>query len=129
MIFGFIIQTVIHQPKNPLQGQDPSEYPILAAYANYRIMLMYILQNDIVNVESTISSLQLEFPSGNPGNYFTQVAVVFWQEYQLSRNIQSSCNNVIEYAQEHPIPIQYLGDWDHGVHSINYTPETICPFK
>ncbi len=114
---------------SPSMVQDPNEYPILAAYAYYRIMLLHILQNDTAKAESTFSTLQSEFPTGSPGNYFAQVASIFWQEYQFSMNIQSSCKKVVEYAQEHPIPTEYLGDWDHGVHSIDYTPESICPFR
>jgi hypothetical protein len=111
---------------SPALVPDPNEYPTLAAYAYYRIMLLHILQNDGIKAESTFNTLQSEFP---PENYFAQVAFVFWQEYQLSMNIQSPCRKVIEYAQEHPVPVEYLGDWDHGVHSIQYAPETICPFR
>jgi hypothetical protein len=114
---------------SPSMVEDPNEYPILAAYAYYRIMLLYILQNGTAQAESTLITLQNQFPTGSPGNYFTQAASIFWQEYQGSMNIQSSCNKVVGYAQENPIPIEYLGDWDHGVHSIHYTPESICPFK
>ena len=114
---------------SPSMVQDPNEYPILAAYAYYRIMLVYILQNDTAEAESTLSTLQSQFPTGSPGNYFTQVTSIFWQEYQSSMNVQSSCNKVVGYAQENPIPTEYLGDWDHGVHSIHYTPEWICHFK
>jgi hypothetical protein len=111
---------------SPALIPDPNEYPTLAAYAYYHIMLLQILQNDGIKAESTFNTLQSEFP---PESYFAQVAFVFWQEYQLSTNIQSSCRKVVEYAQEHPVPVEYLGDWDHGVHSIQYTPETICPFR
>jgi len=114
---------------SPSMVQDPNEYPNLAAYAYYRIMLVYILQNDTAKAESTFSTLQSNFPLGSPGNYFGQVASSFWQEYQPLMNVQSSCLKVIEYAQNHPLPTEYLGDWDHGVHSIHYTPESICPFK
>jgi hypothetical protein len=114
---------------SPSLTPDSNEYPILAAYAYYRIMLVHVLQNDTVASESILNVLQNNFSTGSPGNYFTQVASVFWQEYQLSMNVQGSCQKVIDYAQQHPLPTEYLGDWDHGVHSIDYTAETICPFK
>jgi len=114
---------------SPALAQDPNEYPSLAAYAYYRIMLLYIPQNDMANAEANFVALQNEFPSGSPGNYFTQVASVFWQEYQSAGSTKNSCNKVVEYIQEHPLPTGYLGDWDHGVHSIRYTPEAICPFR
>jgi len=114
---------------SPSMEQDPNEYANLAAYSYYRSMLLYILQNDTGKAESIFSTLESKFPTGSPGNYFTQVASVFWQEYQTSMNVQSSCLKVVEYAQKHPLPTEYLGDWDHGVQSIHYTPESICPFK
>jgi hypothetical protein len=109
--------------------KDPNEYPNLAAYAYYRIMLLYILRGDTSKAETTYDTLQRQFPTGNPGNYFAQTASIFLQEYQSSLSIQNSCKNVIEYVQKHPLQGEYLGDWDHGVHSIHYTPEAICPFK
>lgn len=109
--------------------EDPNEYSNLAAYAYYRIMLLYILQNDTAKAASTFSTLQHQFATGSPGNYFVQIASIFWQEYQSSLSIQNSCKNVVEYVQEHPLPVEYLGDRDHGVHSIHYKPETICPFR
>lgn len=121
-----------HEPiptASPAMVEDPNEYPILAAYAYYRTMLLYILQNNTEKATSTFDTLQSQFPTGNPGNYFAQIASVFWQEYQSSVSIQNSCENVIDYAQHHPLPVKYLGDWDHGVHSIHYEPETICPFR
>lgn len=114
---------------SPSLVQDPNEYPILAAYAYYRIMLVHILQNDTEKAETTLSTFKSEFPVGSPGSYFMQAASIFWQEYQLSRNVQNSCKKIIEYVQEHPLPTEYLGDWNHGAHSILYGPESVCPFR
>jgi hypothetical protein len=114
---------------SPSMVEDPNEYPNLAAYAYYRIMLLYILQNKTAKAESIFNTLQGQFPTGSPGNYFAQIAYIFSQEYQPSMNVKSSCKKVIEYAQAHSLPTGYLGDSDHGVHSIEYTPETICPFR
>jgi len=111
---------------SPSLAPDPNEYSTLAAYAYYRIVLLNILQNNTAKAETTLSTLQRQFGTEN---YFTQAASIFWEEYQSSMNVQSSCRKVVEYAQEHSLPTQYLGDWDHGVHSILYTPELICPFQ
>ena len=114
---------------SPDMIEDPNEYPILASYAYYRIMLVDVLQNDMAKAESTLTTLQAKFPTESPGNYFTQAASIFWKEYQLSIDVKSSCNKVIEYAQENEVPAEYLGDWDHGVHSLQYTAQSICPFR
>jgi hypothetical protein len=108
---------------------DPNEYPTLATYTYFRTILLYVLQNNTVNAEMTFRKLQNDFPVENSANYFTKVASVFWQDYQLSSSIQNSCSKVIEYAKQHTLPTEYLGDWDHGAHSILYTPEAICPFR
>ena len=114
---------------NPALAPDPNEYPTLAAYAYYRIMLLYILKNDVASAEMALNKLQSEFPSKSAGGYFFNVASIFLQDYKSTLDIQASCSKVIDYVQEHPLPTEYLGDWDHGIHSINYTPEQICPFK
>ena len=114
---------------SPSLQPDPNEYSTLATYAYFRTILLYVLQNDTVNAEMAFRKLQSDFPVEKSENYFTKVASIFWQDYQLSASIQSSCSKVVEYAQQHTLPTEYLGDWDHGAHSILYTPEEICPFR
>lgn len=110
------------------------EYDNLAAYAQYRIMLLQVLQGDLVSAQNTYETLQKKFPDGTQGYHFTQMATNFWQEYQSSRNLGEACLKVINYAEQHQNDIfAYLGnteqDITHGTQSHFYTPWDLCPFE
>ncbi|MBI5943420.1 MAG: VCBS repeat-containing protein [Chloroflexi bacterium] len=109
---------------------DPNEYPSLAAYARYRIMLLYVLQNKLPDAEAAYDTLQKEYLFDKPGGYFAQMAFLFWKKYQITQDIKQACDEAVMYAATDPeILLKYLGDFDHGIHSMEYTPESICPFK
>ncbi len=112
---------------------DPDEYPNLAAYARYRIMLLYVLQGDLSDAATAYQTIQQSFPAQKPESYFSKLATIFWTEYQTSKNIKSTCDKVVLYveadAATYPDILNYLGSHFHGAQSIEYTPESICPFK
>jgi hypothetical protein len=114
---------------SPNMKPDPNEYPNLAAYALYRIMLLHVLQNNMPDAELTLNTLQKEYPFDKPGGYFSQMAFIFWKEYQTSRNIQQACSVTISYAAQYPDRLIYLGDSERGMQHIEYTPGSVCPFK
>jgi hypothetical protein len=114
---------------SPSMNPDPNEYPNLAAYSLYRIMLIHILRGNSVDAKITYETLQNQYPFEKPGGYFAKMAFVFWQKYQTSQSIQQACEVAVAYAQENPDTLNYLGDYDHGTQWTHYSAETICPFK
>jgi hypothetical protein len=114
---------------DPSLVPDPNEYPYLAAYSRYRIMLLNVTQGFLKDAETVYDTLLEKFPPGNPGNFFAQMASAFWNEYQSSQSIGQACSQAIAYAADYPEILRYLGDWDRGVQSMHYTPEVICPLK
>jgi hypothetical protein len=68
-------------------------------------------------------------PSGQPGHAYAEMAQAFWDEYQSSRNLGSSCGKAVAYATAHPDILIYLGSDYHGTQSLWYQPADICPFK
>jgi hypothetical protein len=113
---------------SPSLTQNPDEYPVLAAYSYFRIMVLYALQNDLQDVELTYNTLQDKFPMDRPGGFFTHVASEFWLKYQPTQNLQEACDVAIAYARKSPNMLDFLGSSDHGYNSFYYTPDDICPF-
>lgn len=114
----------------PPPAADPDEYPNLAAYARYRIMLLHVARGYLPEAEIVYTTLQEKFPEGQPGHMFAELAQEFWEEYVLSQNMEQSCSAAIEYAEDHKDTIFYYISSDyHGWQSRNYEPEDICPFK
>ena len=117
---------------------DPNEYPNIAAYAYYRIMLIEIVNGQLAEAQGTYDTLQELYPSGQPGYSYAEMASQFWHEYQISENVAAACSEAITYAQSHPeeifrhIGYYYEGTADyHGYQSrySYYDEENICPFK
>ncbi len=114
---------------SPYPKEDPSEYPRLAAYAYYRIMLLHIVRGFDSDAVAIYNTLQQDFPSGNPGHSFAEMAAAFWNDYQASHNITTACDAAIEYAAENVEILVPLGSDYHGIQSHNYKAEDVCPFR
>jgi tetratricopeptide (TPR) repeat protein len=117
---------------------DSTEYDNLAAYAYYRIMLVYIFRDMKTEAEEIYNTLQEKYPIEKDGYSYAKMATIFWENYQISKNKGAACSIIVEYVKEHPKEVfTYLGDsaflYDeepiHGWQSKTYLPEDICPFK
>jgi hypothetical protein len=119
----------------PTPIPDTTEYPNLDAYARFRIMLLHIVRGNIREAETVFNALKNNFKHGQPGYAYVDMADAFWNEYQLSLNIELACGKAIEFATLHPVDIlAYLGNGEfartyYGDQSLEYTPEEICPFR
>lgn len=108
---------------------DPTEYPRLAAYAYYRIMLLHLIRGYKTDAMTVFNTLQQKFPEGNPGYPYVEMANAFMQEYQSTHDIPVSCFAAIQYAAENPEILTPLGSDYHGWQSHTYKSEDVCPFK
>jgi hypothetical protein len=113
----------------PFPTSDPNEYPNLAAYSRYRIMLLHLLRGYLPEAKIVYETLQEKFPADQPGHEFAEMATEFWNEYQTSHDIGQACNQSVEYARSHSEILTYLGSDYHGWQSHEYAPEDVCPFK
>lgn len=125
---------VVTPTPSPLPVPDPAERPHLAAYAQYRIMLLYIRQGMQTEAQEAYDILQKNFPNAKPGYIYTEMAAAFWAEYQSTSDIGQACSKAVMYAATHQSEIlTYLGNtWEnhyHGWQSLDYQPKDICPFS
>ncbi len=109
--------------------EDSTEYPRLAAYAYFRIMILHILQDHESDAGTVYQTLQQKFPEGNPGFPYAEMAAAFWNEYQSSHDMTAACGMAVEYAAAHPDILIPLGSDYHGMQSHTYKPEDVCPFR
>lgn len=120
----------------PSMSPDPAEYPMLAAYARFRIMLLHTLSRNLPEAKIAYDTLQAKFPTGQTGHVQAEMANAFWNEYQVSKNIKMACAKAIEYATSHPADVlsylgnsQYNTDMSYGSQSLEYKPKDVCPFN
>lgn len=118
----------------PVPMPDPAERPHLAAYARYRITLLYLRQGMMAEAQAAYDTLQKEFPEGKAGHVYAELAAAFWTEYQATLDIGKACTQAVKFATARQTEIFfYIGDGEenyyHGWQSIDYKPKDICPFK
>jgi tetratricopeptide (TPR) repeat protein len=117
-------------PTPGIPPDDPQEYPNLAAYARYRIMLLHIFQGNFPEAEIVYETLQEKFPEGSEGHGFALVAQAFWDQYQLSQNIKQSCAKAVSMAYKHKPILRFLGtDYHNSWQDIMYESKDVCPFE
>lgn len=113
----------------PLPIEDPTEYPRLAAYAYYRIMLIHFVRGYESDANTTYNTLQQKFGDDPYGNPYVEMATAFWEAYQSTHRIYDGCAAAIQYVVEHPEILTPLGSDYHGSQSHTYVPADVCPFR
>jgi hypothetical protein len=108
---------------------DDTEYPRLAAYAYYRIMLLHIVQGHESDAGTVYKTLQQKFGSDPYGRPYAEMATAFWETYQSTYKMYTGCAAAIQYAVEHPEILAPLGSDYHGYQSHTYAPEDVCPLR
>jgi hypothetical protein len=108
---------------------DLTEYPRLAAYAYYRMVILHTFLGEMDAAQVKYATLQEKFPAGDPGHPYVEMASAFWDAYQSSGKMYDACGAAIQYAAEHPEILTPLGSDYHGAQSHTYVPADVCPFR
>ncbi len=113
----------------PEPPEDKTEYPRLAAYAYYRIMLLHFAQGNESEALTTYNTLLETFGNDPYTHPYVEMATAFWEVYQSTHKMYDGCAAAIQYAVEHPEILIPLGSDYHGAQSHTYVPEDVCPFR
>ena len=117
-------------PTPTIPPDDPLEYPNLAAYARYRIMLLHLILGSSQEAQVVYETLKEKFPEGSSGYEFVLIASAVWDEYQASKDIESACARGISVAREHTEILKFLGgDYHNSWRDHMYESKDTCPFK
>ena len=108
---------------------DLTEYPRLAAYAYYRMVILHTHLGETDAAQLKYVTLQEKFPPGDPGYPYVEMASAFWDAYQSSQKMYDGCAAAIAYADAHPEILVPLGSNYHGWQSHTYVPADVCPFR
>jgi len=112
-----------------LSAPDMDEYPNLAAYAQYRIVLLHALQGQMGEAEEAYEAMLAAYSAGEEGHIFVQLAERLLGEYRASEDVRAACAEVVAFAAQHEEEVlQYVGGY-HGWQALEYEVEDVCPFK
>ena len=109
--------------------EDITEYPRLATYAYYRILLLHIVEGHESDASTVYNTLQHKFGTNPYSQPYVEMATMFWDAYQSTHKMYDGCAAAIQYAVEHPEILTPLGSDYHGSQSKTYKPEDDCPFR
>lgn len=107
----------------------PDEYPQLAAYAYYRIVLLHLVQKHESDATAVYNTLQQKFGDNPYGQPYVEMATAFWNAYRFTHKMYDGCAAAIQYAAEHSEILKPLGSDYHGSQSHTYIPADVCPFR
>jgi len=113
----------------PTPIPNSTEYPKLAAYAYYRMVILHTQLGEMDAASTQYATLQQKFPAGSPGHAYAEMASAFWKAYQSSQKMVDGCGAAIQYAAEHAEILVPLGSDYHGAQSHIYVPADVCPFR
>lgn len=113
----------------PTPMPDNTEYPRLAAYAYYRIMLLHFAQEHNSDAGTVYKTLEQKFENSQYGRSYYEMATAFWEAYQATQSMYNGCVASIQYAVVHPEILTPLGSDYHGGYSYTYVPADVCPFR
>jgi hypothetical protein len=107
--------------------RDIYEYPLLASASYYRMMLIYLQQDDIKNAETMVVILKDAYGPGKTGQHFTKMAEIVLEKYKETGDLEQSCPAAVEYATE---------NWEDITSPLTYLrlgyffndPEHWCPY-
>lgn len=109
--------------------EDLTEHSRLAAYAFYRVMLIYLVQGNEEAAETVYRTLQESLGSDPYAQPYVEMATAFWNAYQSTHKMYDGCAAAIQYAAEHSEILVPLGSDYHGWQSHTYVPADVCPFR
>ena len=110
--------------------QDPNEYPNLAAYSYFRIVLIRLLQGDMIAAQDTFMKAEQAYPIDQTGGQFIQMAKILLEGYQSTEEIGQACQGVREYAIENQDSLNELLHFFEMESWAGYTSfEQSCPYK
>jgi len=121
--------TVITGTASPDPIPDLTEYPRLATYAYYRIMLLHLVQGHAPEATTIYNTLQQKFGNDPYGRPYVEMATVFWESYQSTHKMYDGCAAAIDYAVKYPEILTPLGSDYHGAQSHIYVAADVCPFR
>lgn len=116
-------------PTPTLPPPDPLEYPTLAAYSRFRIMLLYVVQGWATEADLAYTTLLEKYPAGTPGGEFAQMATAFMDEYASTGSMSSACGAALQTSPSQIAHApHFLGAQHHGFQPVMYEVPYLCPF-
>ncbi|WP_420644773.1 hypothetical protein [Candidatus Leptofilum sp.] len=102
----------------PESTYDPSRQ-----FAAFRLMLTYLLLDDMDNAQVWSGWLYSNYPNG----HITDGVIAFWEDYNFNQSVSLACTAVTNILNTFPNPTGSLADLGYALPSLN--AESVCPIN
>jgi hypothetical protein len=107
----------------PWRGGD--EEAVLQTYTLYRLLLAYAFTQD-ARLVPTVQNILSSYPDVAASPVYIELAITFWNAYQVTNNLNAGCLNVHSVITARPEAVDLLNRY--GSRSPTYTADDVCPF-
>jgi hypothetical protein len=97
----------------------------LQTYLFYRLLLAYAFTQD-ERLVPTVQSILATYPDVTAAPVYIEMAVTFWNAYQVTNNLNAACLNVQTVIAARQEALGLLNRY--GSRSPTYTADDLCPF-
>jgi hypothetical protein len=97
-----------------------------AAYALYRIMIVHVRLGDVDQARADYDRLNAEYPAGEAGDDYRELAQIFWSSYDTSNSLSAACTAVNVFANNDVDALDGLNAY--GYANRQYVAVDMCPF-
>lgn len=102
----------------------------MQAYAYYRMMVTHVVQGNLDEALKNYDALQNQFVNDEDASSFAMMATQFWEHYQSTQNIASSCAQVIRYVKANPVVLSSFALYPFSTTpDYDYQPKDLCPIE
>lgn len=115
-------------PDISLMPYNETEHAQLAAYARYRIMLVYLEQGQDEAALDVYDALVALTPESSPAYPYRELADTTWSRFQSTARIELACAAAIQFTTDHPEILSPVSADEYRSWDDRYTPEMVCPF-
>lgn len=109
----------------PLRYWFNDEPAILQSYALYRLLLAYAYTENEQRL-AVLQDITALFPDANSAPVFVTMAQTFWNTLQVTNNLRTACQEVINVVRARPEALDLLNRY--GSRSPTYSAQSLCPF-
>jgi tetratricopeptide (TPR) repeat protein len=102
----------------------------MKAYAYYRMMLTHVVQGNLDEALKAYNTLQNQFANDSDASPIAMMAAQFWNQYQSTHEVASSCSKVIGFVNTHPDVLASFALSPYWpTPGEDYEPKDLCPIK
>jgi hypothetical protein len=120
-----LYRRVIHDESLKGWVDPPTEWANLSAFAQFRLVVIYLQSGQSDRANQAYGQLQSDFPQGATGHSYAEMGATLWKTLQGGSDLGTACRAASGYASANSQTI--LDPLYFGYANPTYEPSDMCP--